>query len=107
MPSLLSKKNSVDLFDKARGPGGRSSFKRLEKIRGFDHGTQYISPKSAAFKKFVNNLIKKKILKNWSGKHLFLKVKVKTKNKNHVKIIGRKGNNDISKYLLRNIKLLF
>ena len=58
--NLLSKKHSVDLFDKARGPGGRSSFKRLDKDKGFDHGTQYISPKSPAFKKFINILIKKK-----------------------------------------------
>ena len=73
--NLLSKKHSVDLFDKARGPGGRSSFKRLDKDKGFDHGTQYISPKSPAFKKFINNLIKKKILKKWSGNHLFLNKK--------------------------------
>ena len=57
---LLSKRHSVDLYDKARGPGGRSSFKRLDKVKGFDHGTQYISPKSLAFKKFINILIKKK-----------------------------------------------
>ena len=92
---LLSKKHSVDLFDKARGPGGRSSFKRLDKTRGFDHGTQYISPKSPAFIKFINNLINKKKLKKWSGNHLFLN-KVKKENKNHLKIIGRKGNNDIA-----------
>jgi predicted NAD/FAD-dependent oxidoreductase len=104
--NLLSKKNSVVLFDKARGPGGRSSFKRLDKAKGFDHGTQYISPKSLTFKKFINILIKKKILKNWSGNHLFLN-KVKKENKNHLKIIGRKGNNDISKYLLKNIKCYF
>ena len=103
---LLSKKNSVDLFDKARGPGGRSSFKRLNKNKGFDHGTQYISPKRPTFKKFINNLINKKILKKWSGNHLFLN-KVKKENKNHLKIIGRKGNNDISKYLLKNIKCYF
>ena len=30
---LLSQKHSVDLFDKARGPGGRSSFKRLDKTQ--------------------------------------------------------------------------
>ena len=60
--NLLSKKNSVDLFDKAKGPGGRSSFKRIEKAKGFDHGTQYISPKSLAFKRFVNTLIKKKFI---------------------------------------------
>ena len=104
--NLLNKNHSVDLFDKARGPGGRSSFKRLDKAKGFDHGTQYISPKSLAFKKFVNFLIKKKILKKWSGIHLFLN-KTKKENKNHLKIIGRKGNNDISKYLLKNINCYF
>ena len=104
--NLLNKKYSVDLFDKARGPGGRSSFKRLDKAKGFDHGTQYISPKTPAFKKFINVLIKKKILKNWIGNHLFLN-KVKKENKNHLKIVGRKGNNDISKYLLKNIKCYF
>ena len=104
--NLLNNKYSVDLFDKARGPGGRSSFKRLDKAKGFDHGTQYISPKTPAFKKFINVLIKKKILKNWIGNHLFLN-KVKKENKNHLKIVGRKGNNDISKYLLKNIKCYF
>ena len=95
--NLLSKKHSVDLFDKARGPGGRSSFKRLDKKKGFDHGTQYISPKTSDFKKFINILIKKKILKKWGGNHLFLN-KVKKEYKNHLKIIGRKGNNDSWKF---------
>ena len=27
--NLLSDNNSVDLFDKAKGPGGRSSYKRF------------------------------------------------------------------------------
>ena len=104
--NLLSKRYSVDLFDKARSPGGRSSFKRLDKVKGFDHGTQYISPKSPAFQKFIKALIKKKILKNWNGKHLFLNQNKKEK-KNHTKIIGCKGNNDISKYLLKNINCYF
>ena len=104
--NLLSKNHSVDLYDKARGPGGRASFKRLDKVKGFDHGTQYISPKTIAFKKFIKELIKKKILKNWGGKHLFLN-QVKKEKKNHIKIIGRKGNNDISKYLLKNINCYF
>ena len=104
--NLLSKKHSVDLFDKARGPGGRSSFKRLDKKKGFDHGTQYISPKTPMFKKFIKELIIKKVLKNWKGKHLFLHGDKKEK-KNHVKVIGSKGNNDISKYLLRNINCFF
>ena len=104
--NLLSKKNSVHLYDKARGPGGRSSFKRLNNSKGFDHGAQYISPKSIQFKKFISNLCKKKILKKWSGKHIFLN-KLKKENKNHVKIIGCKGNNDIIKHLIKNINCNF
>ena len=100
--NLLSKKNSVVLFDKARGPGGRASFKRVKGKTGFDHGTQYISPKTNEFKKFTKSLIKKKILKIWSGKHVFLNSKIK-ENKKHLKIIGKNGNNDISKYLLKKI----
>ena len=104
--NLLSKKNSVHIYDKARGPGGRSSFKRLNKSKGFDHGAQYISPKSIQFKKFIEKLCKKKILKKWNGKHIFLN-KLKKENKNHVKIIGCKGNNDISKHLIKNINCNF
>ncbi len=100
--NLLSKKHTVVLFDKARGPGGRASFKRLKGKIGFDHGTQYFSPKTKEFKKFTNTLIKKKILKIWRGKHIFLNTK-KKENKKHLKIIGKNGNNDISKYLLKNI----
>ena len=104
--NLLNKKHTVDLYDKARGLGGRSSFKRLDKIRGFDHGTQYFSPKTPEFKKFTKKLIEKKILKIWEGNHKFLSDK-KKENKKQVKVIGRKGNNDISKYLLKNVRCYF
>ena len=104
--NLLNKKHTVDLYDKARGLGGRSSFKRLDKTRGFDHGTQYFSPKTPEFKKFTKKLIEKKILKIWEGNHKFLSDK-KKENKKHVKVIGRKGNNDISKYLLKNVRCYF
>ena len=53
----LSKKFSLDVYDKARGAGGRSSNKKLNKNESFDHGVQYISPKSDEFKKFIKSLI--------------------------------------------------
>ena len=71
--NLLSKKNSVHIYDKARGPGGRSSFKRLNKSKGFDHGAQYISPKSIQFKKFITNLRKKKNSKKMEWQTYFFK----------------------------------
>ena len=58
----LSKKFSLDVYDKARGVGGRSSNKKLNKNESFDHGVQYISPKSDEFKKFIKSLIRVKVL---------------------------------------------
>ena len=104
--NLLNKKFQVNLYDKGRGPGGRASFKRVKGQIGFDHGTQYFSPKTIEFKKFVNRLIKIKILKKWSGNHIFLNSK-KKENKKHIKIIGKKGNNDICKFLLKKIKCFY
>ena len=61
--NLLSRKYKVDVFDKAKGIGGRSAFRRYLSNVGFDHGLQYISPKTDNFKKFLNNLLRKKIYK--------------------------------------------
>ena len=104
--NLLNKKFQVNLYDKGRGPGGRASFKRVKGQIGFDHGTQYFSPKTIEFKKFANRLIKIKILKKWSGNHIFLNPK-KKENKKHIKIIGKKGNNDICKFLLKKVKCFY
>ena len=67
---LLSKKYSVHILDKARGPGGRASNKRFKQDLSFDHGVQYISPKSKEFRKLIKTLCKKKHAKIWSGNHL-------------------------------------
>ena len=99
--NLLAKKYTVEIFDKARGPGGRSSNRRYKDNLSFDHGLQYISPKSNSFKKFILSLMRKKVLKEWTGPHLDFTFE---KIKNSIKYIGSKGNNDICKYLIRNIK---
>jgi renalase len=100
--NLLAKKYSVEIFEKARGPGGRASNRRYKKNLSFDHGLQYFSPKNIQFKKFILNLKKKNILKEWVGQHLDFNFKKKD---NSVKYIGRKGNNDICKYLIKGIKV--
>jgi len=102
--NLLSKKYSVEIFDKARGPGGRASNRRYKKDLSFDHGLQYISPKSKKFTKFILDLEKKKILKKWQGNHLDFTFEKKDE---IPKYIGVKGNNALPKYLIRNIKASF
>ena len=101
LANLISQNNSVEIFDKAKGPGGRSSSRRYKSNLSFDHGLQYISPKDKYFKKFIINLKTKKVLKEWKGSHLDFNFK----NREEKKYIGIKGNNDICKYLLKNIKV--
>ena len=102
--NLLSKKYSVEIFDKARGPGGRASNRRYKKDLSFDHGLQYISPKSKEFAKFIFDLENKKILKKWQGNHLDFTF---GKKDGVPKYIGVKGNNAIPKYLIKNVKVNF
>ena len=101
---ILSKKYSVHVFDKARGLGGRSSNKRFKENLSFDHGVQYISPKSKKFTKLIQKLSKKKILSTWNGNHLDFTFEKKPLAQ---KYIGMKANNAICKYYLKGIKLSF
>ena len=102
--NLLSKKYSVHVFDKARGPGGRSSTKRFKKNLSFDHGVQYISPKSIEFTEFTKKLFKKKIFKTWNGNHLDFTFEKKFLSP---KYIGWKANNALIKYQLKGINQSF
>ena len=70
--NLLKKKYSIQVIDKAKGLGGRSSNKRYKKLLSFDHGLQFISPKTKEFKKFILNLESKKVVKKWKGLHIDL-----------------------------------
>ena len=101
---LLSKKYSVHILDKARGPGGRASNKRFKQNLSFDHGVQYISPKSKEFLKFIKTLCKKKEAKIWTGNHLDFTFEKKEISE---KFIGMKGNNFISKFYTKKIRKSF
>lgn len=98
---LLSNKFSLEVFEKAKGIGGRASNRRYIKNLSFDHGAQYIHSKNKNFNKFISFLVSKKVLKKWSGNHLNSSF---NKEKKKIKYIGIKGNNNISKFLLKKIK---
>lgn len=102
--NLLSKSSSVEIIDKARGIGGRCSSKKFTKNLNFDHGLQYFSSKNYKFARFLKKLEKNKILKEWSGNHLDFTFKKKI---SYSKLIGKKGNNDLNKFLISKIKKKF
>ena len=101
---LSNNKYSVEVLDKAKGLGGRAANKRFKNKFSFDHGLQYYSPKNKGFHKFILDLQKKKIIKTWDGDHLDFTFKNGSDNE---KFIGKNGNNDICKYLLKKVKTKF
>jgi len=57
----------VQLFEKARGVGGRMSTRYADPFY-FDHGTQFFTARSKAFKSFLAPLIADGLVAPWEGK---------------------------------------
>ena len=83
----------VIIFEKARGPGGRSSTRKVDDVGVFDHGLQYISPKDKQFSEFLK---KNKSIKQWDGDFVEIDGKITVLPPSE-KLIGRTGNNDFVK----------
>ena len=92
---LLSSKN-LSIFDKGRGPGGRSSTRKVESIGFFDHGLQFISPEEKKFELFLEHH-SMSFAKEWRGEFLIFE---KNKRISKKKYIGNSGNNDFVKKLI-------
>ena len=107
--NILSKKYSVHVFDKARGSGGRSSNKKFKRNLSFDHGAQYISPKSNKFIKFTKKMLianKESVICGWNlieKKSLKYKTKIIPIDSEHFsifKLIENHSINEVKKIYL-------
>lgn len=59
---------NVTLFDKARGPGGRMSSRRIETTAGivsFDHGAQYFTARDPLFQIHVDSWANQQLVTRW------------------------------------------
>jgi hypothetical protein len=66
--ALVMQGHSVTLFDKARGPGGRMSTRRLATPIGeasFDHGAQYFTARDPAFQAVVADWAARDVAQPW------------------------------------------
>ncbi len=61
----------VKVFEKARGVGGRMSTRYADPFY-FDHGTQFFTARSKAFKRFIAPLIGDGLIAPWEGKVITL-----------------------------------
>ncbi|MEM1086184.1 MAG: FAD-dependent oxidoreductase [Pseudomonadota bacterium] len=96
----------VFLFDKGRGPGGRMSTRRAEldgSMVRFDHGAQYISPKSEAFEAEVKRWIKAGVAAEWSGRLVTIRSDGSVEEReSKLAYVGTPGMNDIIRFLARD-----
>ena len=90
------------IIDKGRGPGGRCSSRRVEDIGIFDHGLQYVSDKNNQFLYFLKDKLKSNLV-SWDGAFY----NENNELNNSKKFIGKNGNNELVKCLLRSKKQLF
>lgn len=96
LTKVLDQNTNLLIFDKSRGPGGRSSTRRVKNVGLFDHGLQYISPTIKEFDFFLNQNLESSI-KEWNGNfHVF----EDSKTIDSKKYIGKFGNNSFVKDLL-------
>ncbi len=89
-------KQSWKLIDKSRSVGGRMATRRIEDAR-FDHGAQFFTVRSDAFKAEVDNWLKQGICKEWVrgfGDSL---------DDGHPRYVGASGMNRIVKHLAADL----
>lgn len=62
---------SVTLFEKSRGVGGRMATRYADNYE-FDHGAQFFTARTAAFREFLQPLIEDRVVANWTPKFVEL-----------------------------------
>lgn len=56
------------MFEKSRGPGGRTASRRAEPGLRFDHGVQYFTARDPHFARYVEAWIEQRIVAEWAGR---------------------------------------
>jgi len=67
----LADRYDIDLFEKARGVGGRMSTRRADPYQ-FDHGAQYFTARTKPFKAFLKPHIESGLIQEWTPQVLTL-----------------------------------
>lgn len=95
----------VTVFEKSRGAGGRMSTRRVPP-HAFDHGAQYATARSGAFRAAMAAWVEAGVAARWDGRLVDLRAGAATDHpRRHPRYVGVPGMNAIAKHLLRDIPL--
>lgn len=97
--TLVDHGHSVTIFEKARGPAGRTSTRRADPF-SFDHGAQYFTARDPRFRRLVESWQHDGLIARWDGRIAVLSSDGSTpKDDNPERFVGVPGMNAVAKHL--------
>jgi photolyase PhrII len=97
--TLMDHGHRVKVFDKARGVGGRMSWRR-ENGYAFDHGAQYFTARDFRFRDYVEAWVEQGIVKPWDGRIATARAgRLYPKQNSVQRYVGVPGMNAVAKHL--------
>lgn len=104
----LKNKFDVTVFEKSRGVGGRLATRRAEAY-AFDHGAQYFTARTEAFRCFIQPLIDEGVVQRWVARHVEINgvriVKRSSWETEEPRYVGTPGMNSIAKRLAHDLDI--
>ena len=106
----LSAVADVRVFEKSRGPGGRAATRHIGEY-SFDHGTQFFTARTAAFRTFLEPLIEDAVVADWPAR--FAEIddgQIRNQRdwgEGHAHYVAAPGMNSLGKYLASGIDVRF
>ena len=100
----------VTLFEKSRGPGGRLATRYAGDFE-FDHGAQYFTARTDAFRTFLQPLIERGVVADWQGSFAELNrngvTGLRTWGDDYPHYVGTPRMNNIGKFLSQGLNIDF
>ncbi|MEN8689938.1 MAG: FAD-dependent oxidoreductase [Desulfobacterales bacterium] len=89
----------VQVFEKARAPGGRMSTRRMNSF-AFDHGAQYFTVGDERFQKFVDSWIQAGLVRRWDGRiRVVHGGEIRKERGEHLRFVGVPGMSAVTRHL--------
>ena len=102
---LAQKNIHATLFEKSKGPGGRTSTRRVEPNLSFDHGAQYFTVRNPILQSFVNTWENLGVVSEWKGKIVKLNNKEITGTEIIPRYVGTPGMTAMAADLAKNLEI--
>jgi predicted NAD/FAD-dependent oxidoreductase len=108
LAKMLSRFVKVDVFEKARGPGGRLTTRYAGDYE-FDHGAQFFTVRDRQFQEIVNEWQQEGVVAPWHARFVEISqdviLRTKQWGQNPVHYVGTPRMNSIPKYLAQKLSL--